>query len=149
MVGRIVPHSESCLGVMQRTLETMAGVQRHQGDRAWNLQRRSSLVKRPSSPSYWLDFLRRGILWHISHGWGDPCAHRGLLVRALGIEQLRQRLDRMATRDSMEFHSAHAKDVVSFQSCTERANLGTSSNVCRKKNSTASYGTIFTTDMSC
>ena len=28
-------------------------------------------MKRPSSPSYQLDFLRRGILWHISHGWGD------------------------------------------------------------------------------
>ena len=31
------------------------------------------------------DFLRRGILWHILHGWGDLCAHRGLLVRALQV----------------------------------------------------------------
>ena len=49
MVGRNVPHQESCLGVMQRTLETMAGVQRLQGDRAWNRQRRSLLMKRPFS----------------------------------------------------------------------------------------------------
>ena len=104
------PHRESCLGVMHRTLETMAGVQRLQEDRAWNRQRRSSLMKRLSSPSYRLDFLRRGVLWHIQHGWCDPCA-----VRALGIEQLRQRLDRMATRDSTEFHSAHAEDIVSFK----------------------------------
>ena len=29
--------------------------------------------------------------------WGDLCVHRGSLVRALGIEQLRQRLDRMTS----------------------------------------------------
>ena len=70
-------------------------------------------MKSPSSLSFQLDFLRRGILWHIVHGWCVPCSHRGLLVRVLGIEQLRQRLDRMASGCSTEFHSAHAKDIVS------------------------------------
>ena len=64
-------------------------------------------MKRPSSPSFQLDFLRHGILWHILHGWSDlwsgPCAHRGLLVRALGIEEFRQRLDRKASGFGLNF----------------------------------------------
>ena len=43
-------------------------------------------MKRLSSRSYRLDFLRLRILGHILHGWSDPCAHCGLLVRALWIE---------------------------------------------------------------
>ena len=70
MVGRIVSHRESRLEVMQRTLETMAGMQRLQGDRACNRQWRSSLMKSPSSLGFQLDFLRRGVLWHIV-GSGD------------------------------------------------------------------------------
>ena len=41
--------------------------------------------------------------------------HIVLLVGALGIAQLRQRLNRIATRDSTEFHSAHVQDIVSFK----------------------------------
>ena len=38
LVGRIVSHKESRLGMMERTLETVAGMQRLQGDRACNRQ---------------------------------------------------------------------------------------------------------------
>ena len=56
MVGRSVSHRESRFEVMQRTLETMAGMQRLQGDRLCNRQWRSPLMKSPSSLSSQLDF---------------------------------------------------------------------------------------------
>ena len=91
---------ESCrtcrVGVMQRTLETMAGAQRLQGDRAWNRQRRSSLMKRPSSPSYHLDCC---VVVFCGTSYMDGVIHVHI----------------MASRDSTEFHCAHAKDIVSLK----------------------------------
>ena len=63
-----------------------------------SVQWRSTLMKRRFSPRWRFDLLRRGILWHLSHGRGDLRGHRCLLVRALGVEQSRWRRDRVASR---------------------------------------------------
>ena len=64
---------------------------------------------------------------------------RGLLIRALALSSFDRGWIEWYLGTRRNFHSALAKGIVSFRAARREPTWGTSSIVCRKKNSRASY----------